>query len=92
MIYDHYDDSWNERIRKIQENEEINKQFGGEPYFPSKTPLIPQRDIDEFYKLLERAREYDKRNNEPDCEMESKKEKIRDLAKQLGIEDKVYFL
>jgi len=42
--------------------------------------------IKELEELLQRAREYDKRNNEPDCELSEKKETLRTLAKQLGVE------
>ena len=63
-----------------------------QPYPPSKapTPLPTQDEIDEFRKLLERAREYDKRNNEPDCELKEKRERLLDLAGELGI--KIDFL
>lgn len=52
-------------------------------------PLTPtQKEIEEFYVLLERAREYDKKHNQPNCEIEEKKEKLRELSKELGIEIK----
>lgn len=77
MIMDHYDDKWN---KKIQEPRTI-------PYIqPVSVPHITPEEVEEFRQLLERAREYDKRNNEPDCEMESKKKRILDLAKELGVE------
>ena len=50
------------------------------------TPQITKEEIEEFRKLLDRAREYDKRNNEPDCETKEKKEKLLALAKELGVE------
>lgn len=51
------------------------------------TPIAPQywippprmptpQEIEDFWRLYERAKEYDKRNNEPDCEMEEKKEAL----------------
>lgn len=62
-----------------------------QPYpVPVPCPYVPQmpsqQEIDEFRRLLERAREYDKKNKEPDCENEEKRQKIRDLAKQLGVD------
>lgn len=45
-----------------------------------------QREVDEFRRLLDRAREYDKRNHEPDCEMDAKKQKLLDYAKELGVD------
>lgn len=58
-----------------------------QPYNPLPMPLRPtQQEIDEFYKLLERAREYDKKHNEPDCESEEKKQRLKKLADELGVE------
>lgn len=76
MITDHYHDKWRE----------IEKTWP--PFRPE--PAIPQSEIDEFRKLLERAREYDRKNNEPDCGLEDKKKKVRELADRLGV--KVEFL
>ncbi len=50
------------------------------------TPQITPQEIEEFHRLLERAREYDKRNNEPDCELQQKKDKLIRLAKELGVD------
>jgi len=49
-------------------------------------PVPSQQEIDEFRRLLERAREYDRKNNQPDCELEEKRRKLKDLAKELGVE------
>lgn len=74
MVMDHYLDKWNPPLSIP----EIN--------YPPLQRTIPQADIDEFYKLLERAREYDKKHNQPDCELEDKKNQLKKLAKELGIE------
>lgn len=47
-------------------------------------PTITQEEIDEFHKLLERAREYDKKHNEPDCELQEKKDILLALALALA--------
>jgi hypothetical protein len=53
---------------------------------PGREVKVPsQAEIDEFYKLLEKAREYDRKTNQPDCESESKKEALRILAEKLGV-------
>ncbi len=52
---------------------------------PPNVPFPTQLEVDEFRRLLERAREYDKRNNEPDCETKEKQEKLRKMAEQLGV-------
>jgi len=81
MIMDHFHNKWD---KLTWPHKEIY------PWQPQLSPLdiqLPSKEeIEEFRKLLERAREYDKRNSEPDCELEEKKQKIRDLAKELGIE------
>lgn len=76
MIMDHQYDKWHTYL----------------PLNPLVQPVdgvkkdITQEEIDEFHRLLERAREYDKRNNEPNCELSEKKQKLLDLAKELGVE------
>lgn len=78
MIMDHKGDEWNRRLRE--------QQAQHTPYVPMQ-PLITQDEIAEFRRLLERAREYDRKNNEPDCEMEEKRQRLRDLAKEMGVGD-----
>ena len=51
-------------------------------------PFPTQLELKEFYTLLERAREYDRRTGQKDCEMEEKKAKLSELAKLLGVEIK----
>jgi hypothetical protein len=48
-------------------------------------PLPSPTEIDEFRRLLDRARKYDRDNNQPDCEMEEKRQKIKKLANELGV-------
>jgi hypothetical protein len=77
MIYDHYDDRWRRHL------DDLAKQ---PVYVPIQIqPAISQEEIAEFRRLLERAREYDKRTGQPDCEMEDKREKLRKLAEELGV-------
>lgn len=72
MIMDHYNDRWR-----------VPSKIG--PVFVPANP-ITQDEIDEFRRLLDRAREYDKRHNEPDCELDEKKERLRQLVKEQGFE------
>lgn len=55
------------------------KEVWVQPYWPNQ-----------LEDLVKRAAEYDKKNNEPNCELEEKKETIRRLAKQFGV--KIRFL
>lgn len=36
--------------------------------------------------LLKRSKQYDAENGEPDCELESKREVLRKIAKEMGVE------
>jgi hypothetical protein len=45
-----------------------------------------RRDAEELKKLLKRAREYDTRNNEPECELESKRKTLKLIAAALGVD------
>jgi hypothetical protein len=97
MIIDHYGDKWRDRYPDWQSpqpytpTETPEKQRRRFMEFvertkPVEVPAISQAEIEEFRQLLERAREYDKRNNEPECELDEKKEAVKQIAKQLGVE------
>jgi hypothetical protein len=73
MIMDHYNDEWQKRYVQPQ-------------VFPPILPLPTQQELDEFRRLLDRAREYDRKHGEPDCELAEKRGKLLDLAKQLGVD------
>lgn len=82
MIMDHYYDKW-----------KWTPQPTTPPTIPSiniptviNIPTITADEINEFRKLLERAREYDKKHNQPNCELEEKKAKLKRLAKELGVD------
>lgn len=47
---------------------------------------ITQAEVDELRRLLERAREYDKRMNQPDCELDEKRLALKKIAAELGVE------
>jgi hypothetical protein len=62
------------------------------PYVPTVIPVsivpapaISPAEVEEFRRLLERAREYDRANGEPDCELAEKRERIKGLADELGV-------
>ncbi len=45
-----------------------------------------KREVEELKNLLKLGKEYDKKNNEPDCEMEEKLDMLRKLAKMVGVD------
>lgn len=91
MIMDHYHDKWRQPPywpSPYVPNPFIpNTSPPAPPFIPPPVPTkVPTKEeIDEFYKLLERARQYDRDNNEPNCELEEKKQKLLKLAEELGI-------
>ena len=48
-------------------------------------PLVSKEEVEEFRRLMERAREYDKQHQEPDCELDEKRVAIKQLAERLGV-------
>jgi hypothetical protein len=75
MIYDHYWEKWNKP----------QPQPAAPVFVPVPVPAITPEEIAEFRRLLGRAREYDRKMNQPECELEEKREKLRKLAEELGL-------
>lgn len=76
MVMDWKHDEWYRRMTP-----DVSPPSQPIPAIKLPTP----EEIDEFRRLLERAREYDRKMGQPDCELEEKRQKVRDLAKQLGV-------
>lgn len=85
MIMDHYWDKWKMPQQPVTTPQPLPTIY---PYaFPTPPqPIITPAEIEEFKKLLERAREYDKKHGQPDCELEEKRRKLKDLAETLGVD------
>jgi hypothetical protein len=82
MVADHYWDKW-----KHLQPQEASPTVVPVPW-PAPVPnppAISPEEVEEFRKLLERAREYDRKNSEPDCETAEKKARIKKLADDLGV-------
>lgn len=45
-----------------------------------------KREVQLLKELLQKSKEYDEKNNEPDCEIEAKMQKLREIAKIVGID------
>lgn len=88
MVTDHFLDKWKDRQPLPfypQPLLPILPEKAVDDIFPPRVPAITPEEIAEFRKLLERAREYDAKHNEPDCELEEKKTQLQNLAKELGV-------
>jgi len=91
MIMDHYGDRWQQILRDPYRQDHpyrVTWPTTASPTYPTPptAPMVSRDEVEEFRKLLERAREYDKRHSEPDCELAEKKERVLRLAKDLGVE------
>lgn len=76
MIGDHYQDKWNPVWNEIRLPSEVSKA----DFEKLKT------EVEEMKKLLERAVEYDKKNNEPHCEKSEKVELLKKVAEFVGVD------
>ena len=82
MITDHYYDKWRSYPYK---QGEIIPTIPNDPLTAPTPSPITQEEINEFRELLERARQYDIENNEPDCELKEKRDRLLKLAEELGV-------
>lgn len=92
MIGDHYSDKWTKA--PAQPWTIPNTQV---PYYPMSPPVsMPspisraefealKKDVEEMKALLIRAKEYDEKNGEPDCEMDAKVALLKQVAKFVGV-------
>lgn len=78
MIVDHKIHEWQDRLRP---------KLPVPPFLPTpQPPQITKEEVEEFRRLLERAREYDQRTNQPDCEDGDKKRALKLIADKLGVD------
>lgn len=74
MIMDFYADKWDNKYPSTFEGFRVTPD-------PNEITI----EIEDFEKLVRLAKEYDTKNDQPDCEVEDKKDKIQKLASELGI-------
>jgi hypothetical protein len=84
MVAEHYEDKWRDRYFP-------STNPGPPSIFSTITPISRQefddlkKEVEDLKALLIRAKAYDERNNEPDCEMEEKMDLLRKVAKMVGV-------
>ena len=92
MIADHFHDKWTQPPYVVPPPRPMDPQpvpnvMPYPIYVPQPLPRpITQDEVDELRELLRKAKEYDKKTNQEDCELEEKKEKLRKLAREYGLE------
>lgn len=91
MVGDHYRDKWTNPESPFY-------PFTYPPFIPTQPPEpFPdtikreefealKKEVEEMKKLLERAVEYDKRTNQPHCEMEDKVAILKKVAEAFGVD------
>lgn len=83
MIADHWIDKWNQPPYNPVETTIVTIPT----VFPEPTVVSPltQDEINELRELLRKAKEYDEKTGQKECELESKKELLRQMAKDMGV-------
>lgn len=96
MIGDHYGDKWFPQPQnpdrgfqpfdpaKRAGREDIVKILTGNPVTREEFDKL-KAEVAEMTQLLKRALEYDRKNNEPDCQMEEKMVLLRKVCDAVGI-------
>ena len=78
MIGDHFNDKW-----KQPPYQQI---FTNIPDVSRVEFEALKKEVEEMKALLKRAKEYDEKNNEPNCEIEEKMAMLRKFADAVGID------
>jgi hypothetical protein len=82
MVGDHYKDKWEYRFPQITPGniEKLFQTISRQEFEQLKA------DVEELKKLWARAKEYDERTGQPNCEIEDKVALIKAMAKALNID------
>lgn len=80
MIGDHYNDKWNQPpYQQIFTSTNLSNISRAE--FDAL-----KKEVEEMKQLLIKAKIYDEKNNEPNCEIEEKMETLRKIAELMGVD------
>lgn len=103
MVGDHYNEKWKDvwPYHQPQPNpfvpDRVTTAPAAIPFWSPQGPTQQQfddlkKEVEEMKKLLKRAVEYDKNNNEPHCEMEDKVALLKKVAALVGVSLEDIFL
>lgn len=80
MIMDDYKEDWTNRYPGWQTTTHYP------PAFDQSAIDDMKKDIERLKRQVEAAKEYDIRNNEPECGLEEKRKVLQDIAKVFNLE------
>lgn len=84
MIGDHYTEKWREYPWWTQP-QPTTIQYSISQISRKEFDAL-KKEVEDLKKLLIRAKAYDERNGEPDCEIEDKMALLRAVAKAVGVD------
>lgn len=86
MVSDHYDNQF-KPYRKYIPPTTSTTGYGNLPFDISRQEFEDlKKEVLHMKELLKAAKLYDEKNNEPDCEIEEKITRLREIAKLVGID------
>jgi len=77
MVGDHFNQQWQKPY--------YQQIFTNIPEVSKKNFEALKREVESMKELLIRAKAYDEKNNEPNCEMDEKVAKLKEIAKLMGV-------
>lgn len=80
MISDHYGDKWRDLVRPHQNWPITQPQISRSEFDALKA------EVENLKELLRKAKEYDERTGQPDCEKDEKVAIVRQVAKLVGVD------
>jgi hypothetical protein len=88
MIGDHYNDKWSPYKKSTLFPDQSSTSITYNFEIPvSRTEFEKlKKEVQDMKELLIKAKLYDEKNNEPNCEMESKMAFLKEIAKAVGVD------
>lgn len=85
MVSDHYKDNFIQRWSQPDPFHPLNTATFTIPMVSREEFDALKREVEDMKKLLLRAKDYDERNNEPNCEMDEKVALLKRVAELVGV-------
>lgn len=87
MVSDHYKDKWSDPNSGMYSYTGISSAAAYNSLFVSRLEFEElKKEVLEMKELLKKAKEYDDRTNQPNCEIEEKMELLKKIAKVFNVD------